>query len=143
VQQRVGGGDQDLSLGRVAVLQLRGVQSELVAAGVSGDMEYTVGYAAFSISLWARVQAFSSVKMGTDANYQFLLFKQNSRESQFEGYSIGLDERQHLFSGGVSSSSGLQRIVASYCRRPGAVFLPSRPNRAGEEIRDPLQRPHV
>jgi hypothetical protein len=69
--------------------------------------------AAFSISLWARVQAFSSVKMGTDVNYQFLLFKQNTRESQFEGYSIGLDESQHFFSGGVCSSSGFQRIVAA------------------------------
>lgn len=73
----------------------------------------TLDCPALTISLWAKVQSFSSVKMGTDANYQFLLFKENTRVTQFEGYSIGLDEGQRRFSGGVSSTSGLQRIIAA------------------------------
>jgi len=63
-----------------------------------------------SVSLWVNVRGFSSTKLGSDADLQIILLKQNTRDTQFEGYTIGLDERRHRFYGGVSSSSGQQAI---------------------------------
>lgn len=44
VQERNGRSDPDLPLGRVAVLHCVAYSFDLVAAGVSGDLAYTVGY---------------------------------------------------------------------------------------------------
>ena len=63
-----------------------------------------------SVSLWVRVEGFTSVKMGGDVGFQIILLKQNTRDTQFEGYSISLDEARQRFGAGIASASGQQAI---------------------------------
>jgi SnoaL-like domain len=43
-QERLARGQRDFPLGRIAILELQAYDFELVAAGVNGDLAYTVGY---------------------------------------------------------------------------------------------------
>ncbi|MCF7793342.1 MAG: T9SS type A sorting domain-containing protein [Candidatus Cloacimonetes bacterium] len=65
-----------------------------------------------SVTVEAWVYINSNTNTYTESNAQYVIFKQNTRTGQFEGYCIYYDKNNH-FVGIVSSSTGQQRSVTS------------------------------
>jgi Leucine-rich repeat (LRR) protein len=69
--------------------------------------------ASVTVEAYVRVNSFTSTKAGGNGNFQFILHKQNTRSTNFEGYTFSLDETNKRFYGVVSSVGGVSGFQVS------------------------------
>jgi hypothetical protein len=67
---------------------------------------------AVTIAVWVQVKDFQSLS-GSGYSFESIIFKKNSRDTNFEGYEVGLSKSSKTFYGEVTSSGGLQMGVVS------------------------------
>jgi Concanavalin A-like lectin/glucanases superfamily len=113
------------SLLLIAILLWSGTTVTLNASGGSGNTlqfdgtdDYveipnstTLNPAAVTVEAWVKVNAFTSTKWGGNTGVQYIVFKQNTRVHQFEGYSVQLADNVRQFACIVSSATGTQGAV--------------------------------